>query len=57
MYKNQSSRRNRSRRFDEKVFEGKNQLLIWFEIVSKYGAFGEYEPKYKPSFKDFRIAI
>jgi len=29
--------------------------MIWLEIISKYGAFGEHEPKYDPSFKDCRF--
>ena len=40
----------------KKYLKEKNQSLFWFEIGSKYGTFGEHEPKYKPSFKDFRIA-
>lgn len=31
------------------------QSMIWIEIASKYGAFGEHEPKYNPSFKDYRF--
>ena len=30
------------------------QSLVWIELISKYGAFGEYESKYAPSFKDLR---
>lgn len=31
------------------------QSMIWLEIASKYGAFGEHEHKYNPSFKDYRF--
>ncbi len=29
--------------------------MIWMEMASKYGAFGEHKSKYNPSFKDYRI--
>ena len=31
------------------------QSMIWIEIASKYGAFGEHKQKYNPSFKDYRF--
>lgn len=31
------------------------QSMIWIEIASKYGAFGEHKKKYDPSFKDCRF--
>ncbi|MDH5415105.1 MAG: hypothetical protein OEW87_13295, partial [Flavobacteriaceae bacterium] len=31
------------------------QSMIWLEIASKYGAFGEYKQKYNPSFRDYRF--
>lgn len=30
------------------------QSMIWIEIASKYGAFGEHKTKYDPSFKYLR---
>ncbi|WP_028844911.1 NACHT domain-containing protein [Thermodesulfovibrio thiophilus] len=31
------------------------QSMLWIEIASKYGAYGEYENKYDPSFQDYRF--
>lgn len=39
----------------QKYLHNSRQSMIWLEIASKYGAFGEHKSKYKPSFKDYRI--
>lgn len=39
----------------QQYLRNSRQFMIWFEIASKYGAFGEHKSEYKPSFKDYRI--
>jgi hypothetical protein len=39
----------------QQYLRNSRQSMIWVEIASKYGAFGEHKNKYDPPFKDYRF--